>query len=120
MAVPPVGKVPTRLLSPPTLVVASGTDIGTIMAFVGGWYKENKINSETTLLTYFQIKSEVAKVSTLWTSYSILKTTLGIKHNVNIYKFHKLVAFFQNVFGSRQLKNWIQKTFRHLRLQLLQ
>jgi ribosome-associated toxin RatA of RatAB toxin-antitoxin module len=56
------------------------------------WCEENKINeySETTLLAYFQIKSEIAKASTWSTTYSILKTTLGIKHNVNNSNFHKL------------------------------
>jgi hypothetical protein len=27
------------MLSPPPLVVAGGTDIGTIIAFVGGWFE---------------------------------------------------------------------------------
>jgi hypothetical protein len=50
---------------------------------------------DTTQLAFFQIESEIAKPSTLWTIYSILKITLSIKDNENIFKFHQLVAILK-------------------------
>ncbi|KAJ3662493.1 hypothetical protein Zmor_006839 [Zophobas morio] len=79
------------------------------------WCEENKIRefSETTLLVYFQIKSEIIKASTLWTIYSVLKSTLGIKHNINHSKFYKLTAFLkrQDDTSPRSLKYLPVETF---------
>jgi hypothetical protein len=51
--------IPCRL-SPPPLVAAGGTDIGTIMAFVGGWFefKSNYLNIIKIKMTYQKKKSD--------------------------------------------------------------
>lgn len=43
--------------------------------------------SEDVLLVYFQELSEKFKSSSLWTFYSMLKSTLSINHNVDISKY---------------------------------
>jgi hypothetical protein len=51
-----------------------------------------KVN-ENILLAYFVAKSKTVKSSTLWSTYSMLKATINIKHNIDISKFNKLVPF---------------------------
>lgn len=61
------------------------------------WCEERKVVkvTENVLLAYFKEKSEGKKVSTLWANYSMLKSTLAIKENIDISKFFKLVAFLK-------------------------
>lgn len=51
--------------------------------------------SENVLLTYLTELSEKNKASTLWSTYSIIKTCLSIKQNINISKYMKLRAFLK-------------------------
>jgi hypothetical protein len=50
--------IPWRL-PPPPLVVAGGTDIGTIMAFVGGWFefKLSYLNKLKIHVQYFFVRT---------------------------------------------------------------
>lgn len=56
--------------------------------------RKTKKVSENILLAYFSEKSRILKSSSLWAKYSMLKTTLSVKDNVNI-KYPKLVAFLK-------------------------
>ncbi|KAK4886540.1 hypothetical protein RN001_002811 [Aquatica leii] len=85
------------------------------------WCNDNTIieYSEVVLLAYFKTKSETLKASTLWTTYSMLKSTLSIKHNINISKYSKLVAFLKRqndlyqpkksqIFTEKQIETFLQ------------
>lgn len=43
--------------------------------------------SENVLLAYFQNLAEKYKVSSLWSKYSMIKSTLIIYHNVDVTKY---------------------------------
>ncbi|KAK5646365.1 hypothetical protein RI129_004829 [Pyrocoelia pectoralis] len=47
------------------------------------------------LVAYFEEKSKYLKSSTLWSVYSMLKSTLNIKENINIEKYTKLIALLK-------------------------
>jgi hypothetical protein len=51
--------------------------------------------SENVRLAYFQDYANEKKVSTLWSHYSMLKSTLSLKENIDISNFFKLVAFLK-------------------------
>lgn len=57
--------------------------------------KQVKSFTERVLLAYFQEKSKVYKSSTLWSSYSKLKSTLILNHNVNISQYPKVITFLK-------------------------
>ncbi|XP_044258170.1 uncharacterized protein LOC123007145 isoform X2 [Tribolium madens] len=59
--------------------------------------RENKISSfsENELLTYFIHSSKKYKSSSLWSIYSMLKTTLSEKFNLNIGEYTQLRAFLK-------------------------
>lgn len=61
------------------------------------WCKKNKVTkySENVLLAYFSGELKDYKASTLWSIYSMLKSTLKIKHSVDIGNYHKLIAFIK-------------------------
>lgn len=61
------------------------------------WCKERqvKVITEEVLLAYFEQKSRVYKSSTLWSLYSMLRTTLSMKKNIDIKKFVSLIAFIK-------------------------
>lgn len=61
------------------------------------WCMRKKIKnfSENVLLGYFSQKLNHLKSSSLWAIYSMLKTTLNIRQNVDISKYHKLIAFLK-------------------------
>lgn len=65
------------------------------------WYEERNVKTlkEEVLLAYFFKLNKEFSPNTLWSKYSMLKSVLKIKKNVDIGKFHKLVAFIkkQNV-----------------------
>lgn len=72
------------------------------------WCKQKKVKSftENVLLVYFSEKSKTLKPSTLWCSFSMLKSTLIIEDNVDISKFSKLIAFLkQKAVGHRPKKS---------------
>lgn len=61
------------------------------------WCKQKNIKkfTESVLLAYFAENSKKMKSSTLWSSYSMLKTCLIVQDNVDISKFSKLIAFLK-------------------------
>lgn len=61
------------------------------------WCTEEGVEkvSENVLLTYFSEKAKEFKPSSLWSVYSMLKTTLKIKNDLDISGFHKLTAFLK-------------------------
>ncbi|KAJ8975752.1 hypothetical protein NQ317_008107, partial [Molorchus minor] len=65
------------------------------------WCKTRKAKNlnEEVFLVYFLEKAKSFKSSTLWSIYSMLKSTVMVKNNIEISKFPKLIAFFkkQNV-----------------------
>jgi cytosine/uracil/thiamine/allantoin permease len=50
------------------------------------WRVDNSVSNynEYVLLAYFEAKSKNLKSSTLWSIFSMLKSTLNVKHNINI------------------------------------
>lgn len=66
------------------------------------WCQKKQIKSmpsENVMLAYFSELAKNKKPSTLWATYSMLRTTLNINDNIDISKFSKLIAFIkkQNV-----------------------
>lgn len=61
------------------------------------WKKKNgaETTCETVMLAYFYEMSGDKKPSTLWAYYSMLKTVIKLKENVNIGDYHQLVAFLK-------------------------
>ncbi|XP_033222705.1 uncharacterized protein LOC117176559, partial [Belonocnema kinseyi] len=73
------------------------------------WIKAKKIKSvsESALMTYFHDLAKVMKPSSLWSHYSMLKTTLNSLNNIKIEKYTKLTAFLKRQatgFKSKQSK----------------
>lgn len=68
------------------------------------WRKEKRIAtfSENILIVYFESLSKVYKSSTLWSQHSMLKSTINLKHNIDISKYSKLQAFLK-----RQSENYV-------------
>lgn len=58
--------------------------------------KKSKSMSENTLLAYFAELSKLQKPSTLWATYSMLKTTIYIKNNIKIQDYVSLITFLKN------------------------
>lgn len=61
--------------------------------------KVQNMNSESVVLAYFSEIAKHKRASTLWSTYSMLRSTLIIKDKVDISKFSKLAAYLkaQNV-----------------------
>lgn len=51
--------------------------------------------SEPVLLAYFSIIAQKGLIASLWPKYSMLKSTLNLKNNVDISKFNKLIMFIK-------------------------
>lgn len=62
------------------------------------WKQNNNIPeiNETSLLAYFKFVSTIKKPSSLWTVYSMLKSTMKNKHYINIEKYLELYSFLKN------------------------
>jgi len=61
------------------------------------WREQNGSGSfsENTIMAYFARISNDIKPSTLWSVYSMLRSTLSVKHNVDISEYHKLRIFLK-------------------------
>ena len=57
--------------------------------------KGTKKISENILLAYFAEKAKVMKSSTLWSIYSMLRSTISVKHDINISEYKKLLAYLK-------------------------
>jgi hypothetical protein len=55
--------------------------------------KETTSFSENVLMAYFNELAAKYKPSTLWSIYSMLKSTLIMKHNINLSRYALLLAF---------------------------
>jgi hypothetical protein len=58
-----------------------------------------ELKKKTIVLVYFQEKSQNYKSSTLWSLYSMLKTTVNLRDNVDISKFPKLISLLKRNVG---------------------
>lgn len=58
------------------------------------WCESKQVTkySENCLLAYFQ---ELGEKKSLWSLYSMLKSCLNVKHNIDISKFPKLIAYIK-------------------------
>lgn len=81
------------------------------------WCGENAVSdiNEYALLAYFKLKSESLKYSTLWSIYSMLKSTINVKHNINIEKYTKLIAFLK-----KMRSGYVPKKSRTLEIEDIQ
>jgi len=61
------------------------------------WRISKRANSfsETVLMAYFGELSDKYKSSSLWAKYSMLRSTLLIRHNINIENYSKLKSFLK-------------------------
>ncbi|KAJ8912322.1 hypothetical protein NQ315_005926 [Exocentrus adspersus] len=75
------------------------------------WKKDKnaKTFSENVLLAYFGDLAKKFKSPTLWTQYSMLRTTLSLNDNIDIGKYFKLKAFLKRQsdgYKSKKSKNF--------------
>lgn len=63
------------------------------------WRSDRKITSfsENVLLVYFEHSSKSYLSSTLWSQFSMIKSTLNAKHNVDITPYTRLRAFLKRI-----------------------
>lgn len=63
------------------------------------WCTQNAVElvSEKCLLTYFDMLSKHKKSSTLWSTYSILKSCLNVYQNIDISKYLELQTFLKRI-----------------------
>lgn len=63
------------------------------------WQNENNINevSETIMLAYFSDISKRVKHSSIWSYYSMLKSMLALKDNVDISKYSTLLTLIKTL-----------------------
>ncbi|MGH9701229.1 MAG: hypothetical protein ACRD52_17455 [Candidatus Acidiferrales bacterium] len=75
------------------------------------WCSEKNATSysENVLLAYFLEMAQKLKSSSLWAHYSMIKSVLNLKHNVNIEKYNNLRAFLK-----KQGEGYIPKKSRVL------
>ena len=88
------------------------------------WCKLNNVqkSSENVLLAHFSEKSKVYKSSTLWSHFSMLKSTLSAKDNVNIGKYSRLISFWSVKMMGLEVKNqklWPGRNFVNSLLMLM-
>ncbi|KAJ8909612.1 hypothetical protein NQ315_010824 [Exocentrus adspersus] len=71
------------------------------------WRNEKDVQgaSEDILIAYFCEKVKILKASTLWSLYSMVKSTLQINENVDISAYKKLLAYLK-----RQNDNYLANT----------
>lgn len=85
------------------------------------WRRNTKIKSfsESVLLVYFEELSKTLKASTLWSHYSMLRSTINIKNNIDISTYQKLRSFkrksdnyvpkLSNILTADQLQRFLNK-----------
>lgn len=62
------------------------------------WKSENKADviDESVMIVYFKELSKKFKPSSLWSIWSKLRTTLSLRHAININDYHLLKSFMKN------------------------
>lgn len=80
------------------------------------WRLKNKLNSfsENVMLAYFQDLSSKMKPSSLWAFYSMLRSTINIKHNINIATYCKLIALLKRKSDGFKCKKSMVLTSKHI------
>lgn len=82
--------------------------------------KGAKTYSETVLLSYFIELAKTMKPSTLWSTYSMIKSVIKTKRDVNISTYPKLLAFLKRksegykakkskVFTAQEIEKFLNK-----------
>ncbi|KAJ8916837.1 hypothetical protein NQ315_005844 [Exocentrus adspersus] len=64
-----------------------------------------KMSTKMFYLCFFAEKSKTLSSSTLWAHYSMLKTMLNVKRNIDVSKFYKLSAFLKRKSEGYKPKN---------------
>lgn len=62
------------------------------------WCRQKRIQdhtNENVFLAYFNEKSKTVRASTLWANYSMIKSMVMVKSNIDISKYPKLKAFLK-------------------------
>lgn len=61
------------------------------------WKKNKKAKNltENVLLAYLSERSKIVNAGTLWSEFSMLKSTFKVKENINFDNFHKVRAFLK-------------------------
>lgn len=59
--------------------------------------KKLKIMTENILLAYFSEMSEKLSPPTLWSNYSMLKSTIATNDSIDISQYHKLTAYLKRL-----------------------
>lgn len=61
------------------------------------WCLGKKIGttSENVLMVYFNEQAKTKKASTLWATYSMLKSTISLKENIRIENYPRLMSFLK-------------------------
>ncbi|XP_071056867.1 uncharacterized protein [Onthophagus taurus] len=90
------------------------------------WCESQKIEtySENVFLMYFNEKARSQKASTLWSIYSMLKSTFIAKHNINMSVYTRLITFIKqqnlgyipkqsNVFNRKQVCKFLEEAPDH-------
>jgi len=80
------------------------------------WCAERNIQtiSENTMLVYFQEHVKTKKASSLWAIYSMLKSTISLKENIDISKYFKLIAFLKRQNTTYKAKKSLVFTKLHI------
>lgn len=71
-----------------------------------GWRRDKKTNSfcEDVMLAYFADLSKKYACTSLWSTYSMLKTTINAYNNIDISKYTKLISYLK-----KQSRGYIPK-----------
>ena len=71
------------------------------------WKNENKVTvvTENVVLAYFGKLTKVYKPTSLWSKYSMLKSTIKIKQNISIDNYTQLSAFLKQKSSGYEPKN---------------
>lgn len=70
-----------------------------VFADFNNWKEKSGVKgaiNEEVLLAYFYNVNKKFAASSLWTKYSMLKTTLKVYRNIDISKYSKLIAFLKS------------------------
>lgn len=95
--------------TPPEILEAAETAIGNLLPTKSKaiynlaydnfmqWRESKQIPSfsERLLLAYFNEMAERMKPSTLWSRYSMIKSVINNKHNINIGNYHQLLSLLK-------------------------
>jgi hypothetical protein len=57
--------------------------------------KSVSVINEEVILAYLLEKSKTLKPSSLWSNYSMLKSTINVKKNIDISRYSKVIAFLK-------------------------